>query len=69
LVCEIGALQLGQSIHVSDMKLPPGATSVTPAAIVIAQVAVAAGESAPDPLATSSEPELIRKEKASEAGA
>ena len=51
------------------MKLPPGATSVTPAAIVIAQVAVAAGESAPDPLATSSEPELIRKEKASEAGA
>jgi hypothetical protein len=69
LVCEIGSLQLGQSIHVSDLKLPPGATPVTPAAIVIAQVAVAAGESAVDPLATSSEPELIRKEKASEAGA
>lgn len=69
LVCEIGALQLGQSIHVSELKLPPGATPVTPAAIVIAQVAVAAGESAADLLATSSEPELIRKEKASEAGA
>lgn len=69
LVCEIGSLQLGQSIHVSELTLPPGASPVTPGAIVIAQVAVAAGESAADLLATSSEPELIRKEKPSEAGA
>jgi hypothetical protein len=62
-------LQLGQSIHVSELKLPPGATPVTPGAIVIAQVSVAAGEAAADPLATSSEPELIRKEKPAEAGA
>jgi large subunit ribosomal protein L25 len=69
LVCEIGTLQLGQAIHVSELKLPPGATAVTPASAVIAQVIAVAGESAADPLATSIEPELIRKEKPAEAGA
>jgi large subunit ribosomal protein L25 len=69
LVCEIGGLQLGQSIHVSDLKLPEGAKPVTPGSIVIVQVAVAAGESAVDPLAVQAEPELIRKEKPAEAGA
>jgi large subunit ribosomal protein L25 len=69
LVCEIGALQLGQSIHVSDLTLPPGATTITPASIVIAQVAVAAGDAAAAALASQIEPELIRKDKPAEAGA
>jgi large subunit ribosomal protein L25 len=69
LVCEIGALQLGQSIHVSDLTLPPGATTITPASIVIAQVAVAAGDAAAAALASQVEPELIRKDKPAEAGA
>jgi large subunit ribosomal protein L25 len=69
LVCEIGSLQLGQSIHVNELKLPEGASPITPGSIVIVQVAVAAGESAVDPLATAAEPELIRKEKPAEAGA
>jgi len=69
LVCEIGALQLGQSIHVSELTLPAGATSITPGAIVIVQVAVAAGDAAADALASQVEPELIRKEKPAEAGA
>lgn len=69
LVCEIGALQLGQSIHVSDLVLPAGATTITPASIVIAQVAVAAGDAAAAALASQIEPELIRKDKPAEAGA
>jgi len=69
LVCEVGALQLGQSIHVSELKLPEGASPVTPGAIVIAQVAVAAGEAGTDALGIQIEPELIRKEKPAEAGA
>ncbi len=69
LVCEIGALQLGQSIHVSDLVLPAGATTITPASIVIAQVAVAAGDAAAAALASQVEPELIRKDKPAEAGA
>jgi large subunit ribosomal protein L25 len=69
LVCEIGALQLGQSIHVSELTLPTGAKPVTPGAIVIVQVAVAAGDAAAEALASQIEPELIRKEKPAEAGA
>ncbi len=69
LVCEIGALQLGQSIHVSDLVLPAGATTITPASIVVAQVAVAAGDAAAAALASQVEPELIRKDKPAEAGA
>jgi large subunit ribosomal protein L25 len=69
LVCEIGALQLGQSIHVSELTLPAGATSITPGAIVIVQIAVAAGDAAAEALGLQVEPELIRKEKPAEAGA
>jgi len=69
LVCEIGALQLGQSIHVSELTLPVGATSITPGAIVIVQVAAAAGDAAAEALGSQVEPELIRKEKPAEAGA
>jgi large subunit ribosomal protein L25 len=69
LVCEIGTLQLGQAIHVSELSLPAGATPVTPGAIVIAQVVVAAGEAADASASTAAEPELIRKEKPAEAGA
>jgi large subunit ribosomal protein L25 len=69
LVCEIGSLQLGQSIHVSELKLPEGAVPVTPGAIVIVQVVVAAGETTAETAGTQAEPELIRKEKPAEAGA
>lgn len=69
LVCEIGSLQLGQSIHVSELKLPEGASPVTPGSIVIVQVAVASGEAAPTDTSAPAEPELIRKEKSAEAGA
>ncbi|MEQ1826467.1 MAG: 50S ribosomal protein L25 [Pirellula sp.] len=69
LVCEIGSLQLGQAIHVNELKLPEGAKAVTPGAIVIAQVAVAASDAATDAVASHAEPELIRKEKPAEAGA
>lgn len=69
LVCEIGSLQLGQSIHVNELKLPEGASPVTPGSIVIVQVAVASGEAAPADTSGQVEPELIRKEKSAEAGA
>ena len=67
LLCEIGSLRLGQSIHVSELTLPEGAIAVTPGAVVIVQVAAAAGEAAGDGTDNSAEPELIRKEKAAEA--
>jgi len=69
IVCEIGSLQLGQSIHVNELKLPEGATFVTPGSSVVVQVAVQSGAEGADALASPSEPVLIRKEKATDAGA
>lgn len=69
ITCEIGSLQLGQSIHVSELTLPEGATAVTPGSLVIVQVVTQSGAAAGDELSVASEPELIRKEKAAEAGA
>lgn len=69
ITCEIGGLQLGQSIHVSELKLPEGAVAVTPGSFVIVQVVTQSGAAAGDELSMASEPELIRKEKAAEAGA
>lgn len=69
LVCDIGSLQLGQSIHVSELKLPEGSTANTPGGVVIVQVAVQSGASEEAAVVTGSEPELIRKEKPAEAGA
>jgi large subunit ribosomal protein L25 len=67
LVCEIGSLKIGQSIHVSELKLPEGATAVTQGSVVIVQVVAAAGETAADGADAVAEPELIRKEKAADA--
>jgi large subunit ribosomal protein L25 len=69
ITCEIGTLQIGQAIHVNELKLPEGAVAVTPGSIVIAQVVAQSGAEATAAIATSSEPELIRKEKSAEAGA
>lgn len=63
LTVEIGQLQLGQSIHVNEMKLPEGASPVTPGSVVIVQVVAAAGESDDAAASGAVEPELIRKEK------
>jgi len=54
---------------VSELKLPEGVVPVTPGSIVVAQVAAAAGSDVEATVPTSAEPELIRKEKATEAGA
>jgi large subunit ribosomal protein L25 len=69
IVCEIGNLQLGQSIHVNELPLPEGATAVTPGSVVIVQVATQTAVADDALAATSAEPELIRKEKTAEAGA
>jgi large subunit ribosomal protein L25 len=69
LTCEIGSLQLGQSIHVNELKLPAGASAITPGGVVIVQVATQSGASDEVAVATGSEPELIRKEKPAETGA
>ena len=66
LLCEIGSLRVGQSIHVSELTLPDGAVAITPGSVVIVQVAAVAGDAAAEADATA-EPELIRKEKAAEA--
>ena len=64
LTCEIGSLQIGQAVHVSDLKLPEGASPVTPGTVVVAQVISTTGEVAATAGDSSAEPELIRKEKA-----
>jgi large subunit ribosomal protein L25 len=69
LTCEIGSLQLGQSIHVNELTLPAGASAITPGGVVIVQIATQSGVSDESAVATGSEPELIRKEKPAEAGA
>ncbi len=66
LVCEIGGLRVGHSIHVSELTFPEGAVAVTPGSVVIVQVAAVAGEAAVGSEG-SVEPELIRKEKAADA--
>jgi large subunit ribosomal protein L25 len=38
LVCDIGHLQIGQSVHMNELKLPEGASPVTMGSVVIAQV-------------------------------
>jgi large subunit ribosomal protein L25 len=63
LTVEISGLQLGASIHVSEVKLPAGATPVTLGSVVVVQVVAPAG-STDDAAAVAVEPELIRKEKA-----
>lgn len=67
LVCEIGGLQLGQSIHVNELKLPEGASAITPGGVVIVQVAAQSAVAEEAAAATGAEPELIRKEKPAEA--
>lgn len=68
LVCDIGSLQLGQSIHVSELKLPEGATAITPGGVVVVQVASQSAVTDEVAAVTGAEPELIRKEKPAEAG-
>jgi large subunit ribosomal protein L25 len=68
LVCEIGGMKTGQTIHVSELTLPDGATAVTPGSVVIVQlVAATGGDGTADDAGATAEPELIRKEKAAEA--
>ena len=47
LTCEIGQLQIGQSVHVSELKLPENSTPVTPGGVVVAQVVATAGAEQP----------------------
>lgn len=63
LVISIASLHLGQSVHASEVKLPEGATMITPGSVVVVQIAQP-NAAADDTGATGSEPELIRKEKA-----
>ncbi len=65
LVVSIASLHLGQSVHANEVPLPEGASMITPSSVVVVQIAqptAAAEETA----AGATEPELIRKEKASD---
>lgn len=63
IMVEVGGLHLGQSIHAGEVKLPEGASTVTPASIVIVQI-VSPTAVVDEVAATGAvEPELIRKEK------
>jgi large subunit ribosomal protein L25 len=62
LTVDISHLQLGQAIHVSEMKLPDGAVAVTPGSVVVVQV-VSPTDQSEEAASGAVEPELIRKEK------
>jgi large subunit ribosomal protein L25 len=65
LVVSVANLHLGQSVHANEVTLPAGATMVTPASVVVVQIAqpLAEGDEAEAAVA---EPELIRREKAAD---
>ena len=59
----------GAMSSAGQLKLPEGASAVTPGSIVIVQVATQSGAEGAEAAASPSEPELIRKEKAADTGA
>lgn len=61
LVVTVNGLHLGQSIHANEVKLPEGASMVTPGSIVVVQIAQP--RVVADDAAATAEPELIRKAK------
>jgi large subunit ribosomal protein L25 len=68
LTVDISHLQLGQAIHVNEMKLPAGASAVTPGSVVVVQV-VSPTQAADETATGTVGPELIREEKAEEGDA
>jgi large subunit ribosomal protein L25 len=63
---DVSGLEMAQSLHVSDLQLPPGVTVLDDADATVCVVApprVAEEEAAPAEEETSAEPELIRKPK------
>ncbi len=61
LMVTVSGLHLGQSIHANEVKLPEGATMVTPGSIVVVQISQP--RVVADDAAAGAEPELIRKAK------
>lgn len=65
LIANIGGLNVGQSIHASEIVLPEGAKLVSPGELVVVAIAKAAGEGDDAAAATGAEPEVIgKKDKA-----
>jgi large subunit ribosomal protein L25 len=61
----VGELQLEQAIHVKELTLPPGVKALgDPDAVVVQVVKPAAEAPKTEELATSNEPEVIKKERA-----
>lgn len=60
---DISHLKRGQAVHVSEVKFPEGITAVTAGNVVVAQVHITVARDEDAVTASSSEPELIRKEK------
>lgn len=67
----INHLQIGEAVHVKDLKLPEGVTTkADPEAIVVHVLQPAQDvEAAPVPAAEQAEPEVIKKPKTEEEGA
>lgn len=63
LVVSVSGLHLGQSIHANEVKLPEGASMITPASVVVVQI-VQPTVTGDEDASAAAEPELIRKEKA-----
>ncbi len=64
----VNELQIGQAIHVSDLKLPEGVKAVTDADAIVVQVKapLAEPETGAAPAGEQAEPEVIGRQKAAE---
>lgn len=66
IIIKLGALQLGQVIHVKDLELPDGVKVLNnPDAIVVRVITQVAVEEPTGELGSGAEPEVIKKEKKS----
>jgi len=66
----VGELQIGQSLHVKDLKLPEGAKAMGDPDAIVVQVSAPAAEAptATAPAAESAEPEVIGRQAKAEEG-
>jgi len=66
IVYDISSLELDKPIHVSDLKLQPGAVMVTDGELIVGVVRLITDEETPADEVAENEPEVIKKERAAE---
>lgn len=69
ITVDVSALEIGHSVHVSELKLPAGVTASNPPQLPVFSVFAPKEEVAPTPAAEVTQPEVIKEKKVEEAAA